>query len=271
MSDLWRRLRMLFGRERFDRDLEEEMRSHVEMRAEENCENGMDGGEARYAALRRFGNAVLLQERSREMWGWTWLETLDQDLRYALRTMRRSPGLTLAAVVSLALGIGADSAIFSVMDGMWFRSLAARDPGGLVRVFTATERGSRGQNSYRDYLDFRQAGTLAGLAASERRGPMLTVDGVTESAWADIVSDNYFTVLGVQAVLGRVFVEGSRPEDVLVISHSYWQRRFGGAPAVVGRIVGMKGRAFTVIGVAPKEFRGTELWTDMDLWMPVSA
>lgn len=129
------------------------------------------------------------------MWGWTWLETLGKDLRYALRTMRRSPGLTLAAVVSLALGIGADSVIFSVMGGMWFRPLAVRDPGGLVRVFTVSERGSRDMNSYLDYLDFRQAGSLAGLAASERRGPMLTVDGVTESTMSDIVSDNYSSVL----------------------------------------------------------------------------
>ncbi len=271
MSELWRRVRMLVGCKRFDRDLEEEMRAHVEMQAEENRENGMDAIEARYAARRRFGNSVLLNERSREMWGWTWLERLGQDLRYACRTMRRSPGLTLAAVVSLALGIGADTAIFSVMDGLWFRPLAVRDPGSLVRVFTASERQTRGDTSYLDYLDYRQADTLAGLAASERRGPMLGVDGVTESAWSDIVSDNYFSVVGVQAALGRVFVEQPRPEDVLVISYSYWQRRFGGDPAVVGRVVQLKGRSFMVIGVAPKEFRGTELWTDMDAWIPMSA
>ncbi len=202
---------------------------------------------------------------------WTLMESLVQDLRYALRTMRRSPGLTLAAVASLTLGIGADTAIFSVMDGMWFRPLAVRDPGSLVRVFTVTERDSRGGNSYLDYLDFREAGALAGLAASERRGPMLSVDGITESALSDIVSDNYFSVLGVQAALGRVFVDSPHQENVLVISHGFWQRRFGGAPAVVGRTVDLRGRAFTVIGVAPKEFRGTELWTDMDAWIPMSA
>src|SRR3990172_1189452 len=106
MNELWRRLRMLFHRVRFDRDLEEEMRFHLEMKAQQNREAGMDAEEARYAAQRRFGNATRLQEKSREMWGWRWLEALSQDLHFAVRTARRAPLFTSLAIFTLALGIG---------------------------------------------------------------------------------------------------------------------------------------------------------------------
>ena len=272
MNELWRRVRILFRRDRFDRDLAEEMQTHLEMQAEENQKNGLADDEARFAARRQFGNAMLLKETSRGIWGWGSLERLVQDVRYACRTMLRSHGLTAAAVLSIALGIGADSAIFSLMDGRWFRPLPVQDPAGLLRVFTGTRQNPEDELSYADYTDIRKASrTLAGLAASERRGPSLSVDGVTEEAWSELVSDNYFSVLGIHPMLGRFFSDASKPEQVLVISYRLWQKRFGSSPSAIGKKVELVNRPYVVIGVAPQSYRGIELWTDIDLWVPMSA
>jgi predicted permease len=263
IGEIWRRLLFLFHKRRFDRELEEEMRFHLEMK-----QGAMDPHEAR----RRFGNLTHLIERSRDAWGWGMIERFAQDLRFAFRTMRRTPGLTAAAALSLALGVGAASTLFSVMDGLWYRPLAVNDPDGLVYLQSRTPERRPDLVSYPDYLDIRKLShTLSGLAASHRRGPFLGIDGVEESAMTDVVSDNYFTVLGVKAALGRVFTEPPDPQRTLVIGHNLWLRRFRGDPHVAGRQVTLGGRPFTVIGVAPAEFRGTWLWADMDLWVPMSA
>jgi len=272
LDELRRRLSVLFRRDRFDRELAEEMQTHLEMQAEENRENGIPAEEAHYAARRQFGNAMLLRETSRRVWGWGSLERLVQDVRYACRTMLRSPGLTMAAVLSIALGIGADTAIFSLMDGRWFRPLPVQDPGGLLRVFTGARQTPEDELSYADYADIRKTSrTLAGLAASERRGPSLSVDGITEGAWSELVSDNYFSVLGIHPLVGRFFSDTSKPEQVLVISYRLWQKRFSGSPSAVGKKVELANRPYVVIGIAPQSFRGIELWTDIDLWVPMSA
>ena len=202
------------------------------------------------------------------------MSTLVTDLRFGLRLLARSPGYTAAAVTCLALAIGANSTIFSFVDGYWMRPLPVPEASRLVRLFTTSERGLE-PVSYAEYLDFReQVGALAGLLVSERRGPVLSGEGFTESTLSDVVSENYFTVLGVKAALGRVFSEeagGSSAEPVVVMSHNLWQRRFGGDPSMIGKAVRLTGQAFTVIGVAPRGFRGTELWTDMDFWIPLSS
>jgi predicted permease len=272
LSELWRRLAVLFRRRHFDRDLEEEMQFHLQMQAEENRANGSSAEESRFAARRQFGNAMQLREASQSVWGWGSLERLVQDVRYACRTMLRSPGLTAAAVLSIALGIGADSAIFSLMDGRWFRPLPVQDPAGLLRVFTGARQNPEDELSYADYADIRKASrTLTGLAASDRRGPSLSVDGITVDTTSEIVSDNYFSVLGIHAMLGRFFSDTSKPEQVLVISYRLWQQRFGGSPSAVGKKVELNDRPYVVIGVAPQSFRGIELWTDIDLWVPMGA
>lgn len=181
-GELWRRLLFLFRKRQFDSELEEEMHFHLEMK-----QAAMDPNEAR----RRFGNLTYLIERSRDTWGWGSIERLAQDLRFAFRTMFRTPGLTAAAVLSLALGVGAASTLFSVIDGVWFRPLAVSDPDGLVYLRTRTPQRRLEGVSYPDYLDIRGASrTLTDLAASERYGPFLGVDGVEESAFTDVVSDN---------------------------------------------------------------------------------
>jgi predicted permease len=200
------------------------------------------------------------------------LGILLQDIRLAFRALARSPGFTAVAVLCLALGIGATSTIFSLVDGLWMRPLPVRDPGGLVYLFLATDRNEFGQLSYPDYLDFREhAKSLGGLTVTQRRGPVLTGDGFAESTMSNVVSEDYFTVLGVSAQVGRVFTERDTTRDpVVVMSHNLWQRRFGGDSGIVGKTVRL-GRIYTVIGVAPQGFRGVEQWVDSDFWIPMSS
>ena len=195
-----------------------------------------------------------------------------QDLRFALRMLAKSPGFTAVAVLCLAIGIGANSTVFSLVDGMWMRPLPVGNPGELVHLFLATDRQAFGDLSYPEYEDFRDhAKTLAGLAVTQRRGPTLTGDGFAESTMSNVVSPDYFTVLGVSAQLGRVFTaHDNGPGPVVVMSHNLWQRRFGGDPAIVGKTVRL-GDAYTVIGVAPKGFRGVEQWIDSDFWIPMTS
>jgi predicted permease len=195
-----------------------------------------------------------------------------QDARFAWRMLAKTPGFTAIAVLCLALGIGANSTVFSLIDGMWMRPLPVRNPGELVYLFLATDRDRFGELSYPDYLEFHDhAKTLAGLAVTQRRGPILTGNDFAESTMSNVVSENYFTVLGINAQLGRVFTERDKDSGpVVVMSHNLWQRRFGADPSIVGKAVRL-GRAYTVIGVAPVGFRGVETWIDADFWIPMSS
>jgi predicted permease len=197
---------------------------------------------------------------------------LFQDVRIALRMLRKTPGFTAVAVLCVAVGIGANSAVFSVVDGMWMRPLPVDKPGELVYLFLATDHYAFDEFSYPEYQDIRDhTKTLAGLMVTQRRGPTLMGDGFAESTMSNVVSEDYFTVLGVSAEVGRVFtVRDKEAEPVVVMSHNLWQRRFGGDPGIVGKTVRL-GRAYTVIGIAPKGFRGVETWIDSDFWIPMTS
>ena len=170
------------------------------------------------------------------------------------------------------MGIGANSTVFSLLDGMWMRPLPVKSPGDLVYLSLANERSAFGSLSYPEYEDFRdQAKTLAGLAVTQRRGPILTGAGFAESTMSNVVSEDYFSVLGVSAQLGRTFTAHDRDAaPVVVMSDSLWRRRFGGDPGIVGKSVRL-GRMYTVIGIAPRGFRGIEQWIDSDFWIPMSS
>ena len=276
LTQLWRRLQFLLRREQFDRELDEEMRFHLEMKAQENAEAGMDQQQAGYAAQRQFGNATLLQEVSRQVWGFALFETLIQDIRYGLRTLRKSPGFTFVAVLSLALGIGANTAIFSLVDKLLVRSLPVKSPEQLV-MLSAESVNPKFLNtifSYSDYLDYRdQNQVLAGLVAFAQIDGRLGAGEQSEKVRLEMASWNYFEVLGVRPVKGRAFIpDEDRTEDshpVAVLSHGLWQRRFGSDPDIIGRPVTLNDVKLTVIGIAPQGFTGTRLERPTEVWVPL--
>ncbi len=204
------------------------------------------------------------------------VEALIRDVRFAVRGLRRAPGFTAVAVATLAVGIGMNATIFSVVSSVLFRPLPVERPAELVNVYGhAVTSSSHDALSYPNYQDYRaQATTLSGLAAHSNFFANLSIDGSSELVVGEIVSDNFFDVLGVRPVLGRAFVAeefaGPGAGPVAVLSHTFWQTRFGGAPDVVGRAFRMNGVVYTVVGVAPKRFGGTFPAVTVHMWVPLS-
>jgi len=204
LSQLWRRLLFYFRGNQFDRELEEEMRFHLEMKAEENLAGGASPEEARYAAQRQFGNQTLLQEVSRDMWAIRFIETLFQDLRYGTRMLLKRKGFTAVAALSLALGIGANTAIFSLIDAVLLKTLSVEQPEQLYFISSVGVRSDGNAPPYPCYERFRDgARSFIGLAAFSTINPKLKIDGQLEEVRGQRVSGNYFSLLGVSALLGR--------------------------------------------------------------------
>jgi putative ABC transport system permease protein len=195
------------------------------------------------------------------------------DLRYALRTLRSRPGFTAVAVVSLALGIGANTAIFSLVDGLWTRPLAVPHPAAIVRVFSVTSQEPEGAFSYPEYLALSaNTSALRALAAVGARGAIVpSPDGTSELHTVNVVSANFFEVLGLKPLAGRLFGTAD-PDAVVVLGHSFWKRRYGGDLSIVGRQIellrGAQSSLFTVVGVLPATFRALDNGADRDLWLP---
>ena len=259
----------LFRRPRPVDDLEEEIRSHLEMEEEENLESGMPPDEAHYAALRRFGNVTLAQERSREMWGWNSVETLWQDIRYGLRMLRKNPGFTAVAVVTLALGIGTNTTIFTVVNAVLLRPLPYPEPEQIMRI-ALVYKGQLGVTEFSaKQFEFWKAHSdpFQYLAATVNVGFNLGGVSTPERIKALRVSAAYFQVFGVHPKLGREFLpEEDRigGPDVAILSHGLWVRDFGANPNVIGRSVALDGAPFTVVGVMPSGFQAmspADLWT----------
>ena len=286
-ADIMRlRLRSLFRRSRVEAELAAELRFHLDQQIEENLASGMRPDEARRAALRAFGGVTQIQERCREMRGNRWIEQLLQDLGYAVRTFRRSPTFTLVAVLSLALGIGANTAIFSLIHALLLRELPVRDPGRLVAVGDPTRVGSMSYGNVRNdlmsyplYKEIRdQNQVFTEVFASGRANRLMVGLGASgeegETARGRLVSGNYFSVLGVHALRGRTFtaeedrVPGQSP--VVVISHDYWKRRFAQEAGIIGRTITISRHPFTVIGVMPPGFFGDIVGLATDVWIPLS-
>jgi predicted permease len=257
---------------RRDAELEEELRLHLELATEDERRRANSGDDARRAAAIRSGGIAQAMEAVRDQRGLPWLDDLVRDLRYGLRALRRNRMFASVAVLTLALGIGANTAIFSLADAVLLRTLPVSHPRDLVVL---RQRGPNG-----DIFPFTSAAAvdlaashdgLSGLAAFR---PLLnthvSVNGGAELALAQLVSGNYHTVLGIHAVLGRILSEQDR-EPVAVISHSYWRRRFAGDPNVVGRVLEMQGRSFTIVGVTPPEFFGTQPGRLVDVTAPLAA
>jgi predicted permease len=272
---------MLFRRSQLDRDLEEEMRLHRELREQEQIEAGVAREEARYAARRRFGNDVVLREESREMWGWSWLENTLQDVRYGLRMLVKAPGFTTVAVLTLALGIGANIAVFSVVNTILLRPLPFHEPQQLIRIARADGRSGESSLTYSvdAYEEFREqnrsfqdvTGYYAFSASDNykltRRGEPLPATGIS-------VAGSFFQTLGIQPALGRLFtreecVKGGRP--AVLLGYAFWQRQFAANPAIVGQAITLNNQAVTVVGVLPGTFDFGSVFspgTKVDIYVP---
>jgi putative ABC transport system permease protein len=277
---LMARLRALFRRESVLRDIEEELRVHVEMETETNIERGMPSDEARATALKSFGNLARNTERGYDIRGGGWLEPVWQDLRYGARMLRKAPGFTAVAALALALGIGVNTSIFSIVNGFVLRPLPVEKPYELVAPFWGSKKDGEvwGQYSYANYIDLRdQNKTLSGLLASYMTSAGISGDANgdrrAEVAWGELVSSNYFDVLGVKPVLGRGFLpEENRAQNthpVVVLGHAFWWRRFNSDATIVGKTIFLNGSPFTVVGVAPATFKGLDYGIRLDFWAPL--
>jgi len=251
-------LKHLFSRKRLYSELAEEMREHLEETIGELVESGMSREEATHAARRKFGNITLAEEDCREMWRWPAIEDSFMDVRFGARMLRKNPGFTAVAVVTLALGIAVNITIFSAVNGWMLRRPRIEDPARVVVILTTdpTERGwgwDRQPVSPFDFVAWReQSQSFEDMAASDRDDFVLTGGGEPERLSGMRVSANYFEVLGVSAAMGRTFLPGEdQPgrNGVVILSHGLWQRRFGSNPAVMGQVVRLNGEDFTVVGV----------------------
>ena len=274
----WLKLQSLFRRGRSAQRLNDEIQFHLDQQIAENLAAGMSREEARYAATRIFGNPTALKEETRDTWGWTWLEQFALDFRYGLRSLRKSPLFTTVAVLTLALGIGANTAIFSLVDQVLLQLLPVKHPEQLVLV---VERGIRfgdswGENdiSYPTYRDFRDGNQIfSGMFCRYPTTVSLGYGDHTEQVAAELVSGSYFPVLGVTAAIGRTLtpdddrVPGGHP--VAMLSYSFWQNRFSSDPSIVGRQIVINGYTFTVIGVSPAGFDGVELGYKSKVFIPM--
>src|SRR5215831_7972029 len=254
----WKRIRYLLNREAFDRELQEEMRIHREMAEEKLSQLGTLKEEAHYAAMRAFGNATLAQEASRAEWTF-FFESLVQDICFGVRMLRKSPGFTAVAVLTLALGIGANTALFSVINGVLLSPLPYAEPDRLVALYSRDARFTRSSISYPNFLDWvRDNRSFSALAGYREADLSLTGMGEPERVSAEMISASFFPLLGVRPVIGRTFLHeedqaGARP--VVLISGGLWKRKFGSAPDAVGKTLTLDGVAYTIVGVIPADFR----------------
>ncbi|MGO9337125.1 MAG: ADOP family duplicated permease [Terracidiphilus sp.] len=262
----------IFRRGKLYDDLSEEIRLHIEERTEQLMGEGMSRREAEQAARRAFGNRTLLEGRSREVWQWPTLESIWADVRYGLRILRKAPGFAAVAISTLALGIGANAVVFSLVDELVFKPMNV--PGGEnLYTIEHAKIGFPGQ-SYPDYVDLRdRTHSFDGMLVCEISTAGLDTDGNPAPIWLYTASGNYFDVLRVQPYIGRFFhatdEHGPNSAPYVVLSYAYWSSHFQSDRGVVGRGVRLNKHAYTILGVAPEGFRGTELFYAPDLWAPI--
>jgi predicted permease len=265
----------LFRRERETARLNDELQFHLEQQVSENIAKGMSPAEARSAALRKFGNPALLRDQARSTWSWNWVETGVRDVRYGVRTLARSPGFALIAILVMALGIGATTSLFTIVRAVLLKPLPFRDPNNLVMVYEHF-RASTGEGfnvvSPADYQDWRaQTHGFEDMAAWHGYGFNLTGEHqeLPEVVQAAGGSSNLFSLLGVEPALGRAFTaeeDQVGANHVVMLSWSLFQRRFGGDPSILGKSIRLDTNSYTVVGVLPRWFTYPDALTQ--LWVP---
>src|SRR2546429_731110 len=273
------RLRGLLERDRLDKQLDEELRSHLEMRMADNRAAGMPPEEARYEAQMRLGNTALLKEDTGAVDILGWLDESSRDFRHALRMLQRSPGFTAVAVLTLALGIGANTAIFSVINSVLLHPLPYHDPDSLVMVWESNSQHPNPHNTVSppNFLDWQRRNTVfSSMAFIFDERDNLTGNGDPQEVVVQDVSTNFFSLLGVDPLIGPGFTPEngqSGHANVVILSYGLWKERFAGDPAIVGKSILLNGRPQTVVGVAPQNFQwfikdGSLTGANPQIWSP---
>ncbi|HKV26554.1 MAG TPA: ABC transporter permease [Candidatus Acidoferrum sp.] len=258
-------------------ELNKEIQHHLRMAEEQRVERGATEGDARAGARREFGNVGLVKEVTRDQWGWAWLGDMWNDLRFGARMLAKSPGFTIIAVLTLALGIGGNAMVLSWIRGVLLDPLpGVQDASRMAAIETVMPDGEYHTSSYPDWKDFREKNrSFSDIVGFEFIGPdiRLTAKSQIERVWGLIVTENYFDVLGVNPQIGRLFHEeanqglGSDPD--IVLSDGFWRQRFGANPKVIGQAIHLDGHPFTIVGVAPAEFHGTIVGVDPQYFVPM--
>jgi macrolide transport system ATP-binding/permease protein len=271
------RARSLFRRTQLDQELRDELQGHLEQQMKENLAGGMSPEEARQAATRALGGVAKIEEQCRDARGVNAIENFFQDLRYGLRQLRRSPGFSALAILCLTLGIGANAAVFSWVEGILFRPYPAVTHQERMLALAGTARGEREatETSWPDLLDLGRSCTLFdAFIVSKITGATLSIGERAEVTTGSIVSANYFDALGVRPILGRGFEPGEDSgrdaHPVIVISYQLWKGRYKGDPEIIGKMQRLNSVPHTVIGVAPEGFYGTFVGWAMNFWVPAS-
>jgi putative ABC transport system permease protein len=272
-------LRALFHKSRAEQDMDDELRFHLEKQMEHNVTRGMSPKEARYAALRQFGNVGAVKEECRESWGGRIISELAQDIRYGLRQLRRNPGFAILAILTLALGIGVNTAVFTIVNTLLLNPLPVKDAQKVVAVETeirtAASFSTRVQYlSLPNLQDFRQRNRVFATLTGYTYPTAVTLSNGPHARriFAELVTADYFQTLGIKPILGRFFLPeetnlaAGRP--VAVLAYKGWQERFGGAIGIIGRTVRINAVVFTIVGVAPPGFDGADAVFGPDLWIP---
>ena len=259
-------------RKRMLENLDQDIRDHIETETQDNIDRGMPPKEARYAAIRKFGNVTRVKEDTREVWSLVWLEQLLQDFRFAFRVLRKSPGFTLSAVLILALGISANVIVFGVLQALVLRTLDV--PHG-ERVMALQPKSGGPFLSFPEMRDVRDDGAVfSAVAALELQEFGLEANGATRPVWGYEVSGQYFEVVGIQPFLGRLLqrADDDHPgaSDAAVLSWPAWKSDFGGDPNIVGTKVRIDKHAYTIVGVTPEGFYGTEKFSQPDIFIPMA-
>jgi len=279
-------------------ELDADIREHIERETRDNIERGMSPEDARYAALRKFGNVMRVKEDTREVWAIVWLEELAQDIRYGLRMLRNSPGFAAVAILTLALGIGANTAIFSLIDAVMLRSLPVENPSQLVLLKWSARNAPRihGYMSSGDcpsnlrfgaanpsgcsfsqpmFREIANTNQFSGVGAFANSGPLaLTGNGAASIISGQLVSGDFFRTMGVKATAGRVLEtsdDSPSATPVAMLNYGYWKSAFGGARDAIGRTIELNGTPFTIVGVAEQRFTGITPGSDYDVWLPLAA
>jgi hypothetical protein len=264
--DLMLRLRSLFHRRAVERELDEELRYHLEQQTAKYVRQGLSTGEAARLARIALGGLEQTKEAHRDARGLRLIDDLGRDLRYTARQIRRAPGFALLAMICLGLGIGANVALFGVINAVALRRMPVHNPDRLVAI----SRGRSASVSYPAYRDFQaRTRVLAGLTATLPMESDLDVEGDSEFVTAEAAAANYAEVMGLRLAAGRWFADDR--ETAAVISYAVWERKFELSPQVIGRLIRSESQSYTIVGVAPREFAGVFAPLRTDVWVPIQT